>query len=110
MPITITKVCQWCGASMETTRSSKRLCSARCHQAFHRWRQSILPGAGPKDGFKLIQDWMAENSHPNSNHPVNKLDESLSDFCKAATEVVTQNTNQLKSTIAVEQSQPEEIL
>lgn len=75
MPITITKVCQWCGASMETTRSSKRLCSARCHQAFHRWRQKFYPAEGPAFGFKLIEEWVSENMHPNPNHSINKVAE-----------------------------------
>lgn len=76
----------------------------------HYWRHKNYPGEGPKVAFDVIGNLLKEGAHPNPDHPANKLDESLSVFCKTAAEVVTLNTNQLKSTIIVEQSQPEEIL
>lgn len=51
----VIRECAWCGSDMETTRASKRLCSSKCHVAFHRWRQKALPGAGPAQGFELLK-------------------------------------------------------
>lgn len=58
----VIKECAWCKAEMQTTRSSKKLCSSKCHVAFHRWRQKALPGAGPAQGFELLkQQQVKEN-------------------------------------------------
>lgn len=52
---------------MLTTRSSKILCSQKCHNHFHYWRQKSYPGEGPVAGFKLIQILSKAHQHPNPN-------------------------------------------
>jgi len=51
----VIKPCEWCNSPMITTRSSKRLCSTKCHSAFHRWRIKHFPGLGPEQGFKMLK-------------------------------------------------------
>ena len=72
MSITITKICHWCGTEMQTSKCSKRLCSQRCHQAFHRWRNKHYPGEGPAFGFSLIKEALLKNDHPNKAHQIHK--------------------------------------
>lgn len=64
----IYRPCKWCGVSMPTERNSKKLCSSKCHVAFHRWRNNVLPGEGPQAGFNLIDQMLSEGNHPNKKY------------------------------------------
>lgn len=64
----IYRPCKWCGCNMPTERTSKKLCSSAHHVAFHRWRQSVLPGEGPQAGFNLIDQMLEEGNHPNNRY------------------------------------------
>lgn len=69
------KQCRWCGSEMLTTRSSKVLCSQKCHNQFHYWRHKTMPGLGPAIAFKYIDDCLSEDNHPNEQHPTHRTDE-----------------------------------
>jgi hypothetical protein len=70
------KQCKWCGSEMLTTRSSKILCSQKCHNRFHYWRQKAFPGEGTKVAFDAINNLLNEGEHPNPDNPINKIDEA----------------------------------
>jgi len=50
----VKKCCAWCEAEMSTLRSSKKLCSQKCHNQFHYWRQKNYPGMGVVYGFEML--------------------------------------------------------
>lgn len=60
---------------MLTTRSTKILCSQRCHNQFHYWRMKNYPSDNAKISLRIIDNWLTENTHPNPKHPINKFDE-----------------------------------
>jgi len=65
----ITKPCVWCGRLMATQRSSKKLCSAQCHNKYHYWRaKEQLTNKG---GFGVLKELLSKFRHPNKNHPSN---------------------------------------
>lgn len=71
----IYRPCKWCGCDMHTERTNKKLCSSKCHVAFHRWRQKVLPGEGPQAGFALIEQMLLENQHPNKKYQFTTTEE-----------------------------------
>lgn len=75
-PMKLIKQCNWCGSEMLTTRSSKILCSQKCHNQLHYWRQKHYPGEGPKLAFEVINNLLNEGEHPNPDHPVNANDQT----------------------------------
>lgn len=86
MTQTVIKPCKWCNAPMQTTRSSKKLCSKACHAAFHRWRQTMF--LTNKEGYQVIENWLAEGTHPNQQNPINQADAEKAKLIKAATNVL----------------------
>lgn len=109
MPMKLVKTCKWCGSEMLTTRSTKILCSQRCHNQFHYWRTKNFPDDDTKVALKVIDNWLSENTHPNPGHPINLIDAIAAELFRQATTQTTQQINHLES-IATYGKQHEEAL
>lgn len=88
MAITIKKPCIWCGSLHETKRASKKVCSAKCQSRMDYIRKRDWSWISSIEFEKVINNWLADGSHPNTEHPINAVNNALADVYRLATEVV----------------------
>lgn len=84
----IIKQCIWCSAPMQTKRESKKVCSTKCQSRMDYIRRRDWSWLDSTEFEKVIKNWMADGSHPNTEHPINRVGNAMADVYRLATEMV----------------------
>jgi hypothetical protein len=109
MAIEIQRPCLWCGKPHTTKRASKKVCSPQCQNRLDYVRRRDWSWLDSIEFEKVINNWLAEGSHPNAEHPINAVNNALADVYRLATEVVKAE-HLLLSVAAEAGAQPEKSL
>ena len=109
MALTIIKQCLWCSAPMATKRESKKICSTKCQSRMDYIRRRDWGWLTPVEFEKVINNWMADGSHVNPDHPINAVGNAMADVYRLATEVVKAE-NILLAVAAAAGNQPDKSL
>lgn len=88
MGIEVQRPCLWCGKLHTTKRASKKVCSPQCQNRMDYLRRRDWNWLDSIEFEKVINNWMAEGSHVNPDHPCNAVNNAMADVYRLATEVV----------------------
>lgn len=109
MGIEVQRPCLWCGKLHTTKRASKKVCSPQCQNRMDYLRRRDWNWLDSTEFEKVINNWMADGSHVNPDHPINAVGNAMADVYRLATEVVKAE-NILLTVAAAAGNQPDKSL
>lgn len=80
---------------MPTKRSDKLVCSEHCQNQMSYVHRRDYPEFSKSEFKLLIKQWIKDGIHPNTKHPIAKLDSALAGFYEALANVI-KNQEEIK--------------